>query len=162
MPYLLSEAQKDRYAQDGLIFPVSVLSPGETHTYRSACDELEARLGGKPRTIEVRQMHLHLPWAHELATHPRILDAVEDILGPDLLVGATELFAKHPHDPSVAIGWHRDRPYLGFTGGQSVTAWIALSPSNPANGCMRALPVGQDADPAAQPDTPEARGLAAQ
>src|SRR5262245_8027366 len=85
-------------------------------------------------------MHLHFRWAYELVTHPRILDAVEDILGPDVLIWATELFAKSPRTPNVAVGWHRDRPYLGFVGGQSVTAWLALSPSTAGNGCMRALP----------------------
>jgi ectoine hydroxylase-related dioxygenase (phytanoyl-CoA dioxygenase family) len=108
-------------------------------TYRLACDELEAHLGGKPRTVEVRQMHLHFRWAYELATHPRVLDAVEDLLGPDLLIWATELFAKHPHNTAVSIGWHRDRSYMGFAG-QTTTAWIALSTSSAANGCMRAVP----------------------
>jgi ectoine hydroxylase-related dioxygenase (phytanoyl-CoA dioxygenase family) len=84
-------------------------------------------------------MHLHFPWAHELATHPHVLDAVEDLLGPDLLIWATELFAKHPRDAAVSIGWHRDRPYMGFAG-ETVTAWIALSDSTPANGCLRAVP----------------------
>jgi hypothetical protein len=140
MTRLLSEAQKHRYEQDGILFPVRVLSPEEALGYRAACDALETRLGGKPRTIEVRQMHLHFPWAHALTTHPRVLDAVEDLLGPDLLVWATELFAKHAHDPTVSIGWHRDRPYMGFDARTAVTAWVALSDSTAANGCMRAVP----------------------
>jgi non-haem Fe2+, alpha-ketoglutarate-dependent halogenase len=139
MTRLLTEAQQRRYQQDGLVFPVRVLSPDQVRTYRLACDELEAHLGGKPRTVEVRQMHLHFRWAYELATHPRVLDAVEDVLGPDLLIWATELFAKHPHDTAVSIGWHRDRSYMGFAG-ETTTAWIALSNSSAANGCMRAVP----------------------
>src|SRR5213080_4591539 len=153
MPRLLTETQRHRYLHDGLVFPVPVLSPEQARTYRRACDELEARLGGKPRTVEVRQMHLHFRWAYEAATHPRVLDAVEEVLGPDLLVWATELFAKHPHDPTVAVGWHRDRPYLGFTSGRTVTAWVALSDSTPANVCMRVLPRSAerpDAGPAAR------------
>src|SRR5205823_6190052 len=70
----------------------------------------------------------------------RRLDAVEDLLGPNLLVWATELFAKPPHSPTVSIGWHRDRPYLGLKSGVTATAWIALSASRAANGCMRAMP----------------------
>src|SRR5436309_754596 len=139
MAEFLTEDQRRRYAGDGLVFPIPVLSPAETARYRAACDELEGRLGGKPRTVEVRQMHLHLPWAYELATHPRILDAVESILGPDLLIWATELFAKHPRDSAVSIGWHRDRPYMGFAAETTATAWVALSPSTPANGCMLAV-----------------------
>jgi ectoine hydroxylase-related dioxygenase (phytanoyl-CoA dioxygenase family) len=146
MPRRLSESQLKQYRREGLVFPVPVLSSTLAQSYRAACDELETYLGGKPRTIEVRQMHLHFAWALELATQPAILDAAEDVLGPDLLIWATELFAKHPHDPTVTIGWHRDQPYLGMAGGSSATAWVALSESTAANGCMRALP--RSADPA--------------
>jgi ectoine hydroxylase-related dioxygenase (phytanoyl-CoA dioxygenase family) len=156
MPRQLTESQRQTYSRDGLLFPVPVLSPAETERYRAACDGLEARLGGKPRTVEVRQMHLHFPWAHELAAHPAVLDAVEDLLGPDLLIWATELFAKHPRDATVAIGWHRDQPYLGLTGGGGVTAWVALGPSTPANGCMRVWP--RPAERAASPKAPAAAG----
>jgi hypothetical protein len=138
MTRLLAQAQRDQYLRDGIVFPVGVLSPEEVRKYRRACDELEADLGGKPRTVEVRQMHFHFRWAHELATHPRVLDAVEDLLGPNLLVWATELFAKHPHDAAVSIAWHRDRPYMGLVGA-TLTAWVALSDSVAGNGCMRAV-----------------------
>lgn len=124
------------FKQDGIVFPISVLTPGETRFYRQACDELERQLGGKPRTVEVRQMHLHFRWAFELASHPRVLDAVEELLGPDLVIWATELFAKHPHDAAVSIGWHRDRTYLEFDPRFTVTAWIALSDCNLDNGCL--------------------------
>jgi hypothetical protein len=139
MTRLLSEAQRSLYAQEGILFPVRVLSPEEARRYRHACDDLEAHLGGKPRTIEVRQMHLHFRWAYELATQPRLLDALADLLGPDLLIWATELFAKHPRDPAVSINWHRDRRYMGFVG-ETATAWVALTESTVANGCMRAVP----------------------
>src|SRR5262249_26089985 len=138
MPRLLTQDERCCYERDGIVFPVRVMSAEEARKYRQACDELETLLGGKPRTVEVRQMHLHFPWAHDLATHPRVLDAVEDILGPDLLVWATELFAKHPHDTGVTIGWHRDRQYMGLSG-KTATAWVALSQSAAANGCMRAI-----------------------
>jgi ectoine hydroxylase-related dioxygenase (phytanoyl-CoA dioxygenase family) len=136
----LTEFAQRQYEEEGIVFPISVLSANEVSKYRTACDELEEQLGGKPRTVEVRQMHMHFPWAYELSTHPRVLDAVEAVLGPDLLIWATELFAKHPRDSTVSIGWHRDRPYMGFEGGVTATAWIALSNSNSFNGCMRAVP----------------------
>lgn len=136
----LTDREQQEFANQGIVFPVEVLSESEVGAFRDECEDLERRLGGKPRTIEVRQMHLHFRWAYELAAHPRVLDAVEDLLGPNLLVWATELFAKHPSDTSRAVGWHRDRRYLGFEGGRSVTAWIAINHSTTLNGCMRALP----------------------
>jgi hypothetical protein len=156
MTRLLTEAQWCRYHEDGIVFPLPILSPAEVRKFRGACDELEVCLGGKPRTVEVRQMHLHFRWAHELATHPRLLDAVEDVLGPDLLVWATELFAKHPHDQSISVGWHRDRPYMGFAG-KMTTAWVALSDSVGANGCLRAVPGPSRRDSARIADCGEAQ-----
>src|SRR5262249_31803990 len=137
-------AQREQYDQDGFVFPLPVLAAAEAQRFRCASDALEHSLGGKPRTIEVRQMHLHFPWAWQLATHPRILDAVEDILGPNLLIWATELFTKHAHDGKLSIGWHRDRPYMGFVAEFTATAWVALSESTRANGCMCVLPRRRD------------------
>jgi ectoine hydroxylase-related dioxygenase (phytanoyl-CoA dioxygenase family) len=150
---VLSEEQGSRFSRDGILFPITVLTRAEARRFRDAANQLEDQLGGKPRTVEVRQMHLHFPWAFELATHPRVLDAVADLVGPTVLIWATELFAKHPQDPSVSIAWHRDRPYMGFASGSVVTAWIALEDSTPENGCMRAVPRSRESldDPG---DTP--------
>ena len=140
MAKYLTDAQCRRFHEHGIVYPVRVLSAQQADWYRDQCDRLEAELGGRPRTVEVRQMHLHFPWAYELATESRILDAVEDLLGPNLVIWATELFAKHAHDAAVSIGWHRDGPYMGLDPAQTLTAWIALSPSNAGNGCMRFVP----------------------
>jgi len=150
MPRLLTEAEVCRYEREGIVFPIPVLSSREIDCFRADCDRLEEQLGGKPRTIELRQMHLHFSWAYELAIHPRILDAVEDLLGPNVLIWATELFAKHAQSPTVSISWHRDRPYMGLRSGQSTTAWVALTNSSVANGCMRALPRSVERDAPAQ------------
>ena len=137
MGKLLTGEQTRSFREEGIVFPLRVLAADEAVQYRERCDALECDLGGRPRTIEVRQMHLHFPWAHRLATGQRVLDAVEDLLGPNLLVWATELFAKHARDAAVSIGWHRDGPYMGLDPERTVTAWIALTPSQAANGCMR-------------------------
>jgi hypothetical protein len=136
---LLTESQHRCYRQQGLLFPLEVLSPENVRRYRAACDDLEEQLGGKPRTVQVRQMHLHFRWACELALEPRVLDAVEAVIGPNVLVWATELFAKHPQDTAISIGWHRDQPYLGFDPRHATTAWIALADSTSENGCMQAV-----------------------
>jgi non-haem Fe2+, alpha-ketoglutarate-dependent halogenase len=154
---LLDESHIRRYRTDGFVPAIPVLTPSEAAAFRAACDDLEAALGGKPRTVQVRQMHLHLRWAFDLAAHPPILDAVESLLSPELIVWATELFAKHPRDPAVAIGWHRDAPYVGLASGSHVTAWVALADSTPENGCMRVLPrTAERPDPARDGDKPTA------
>ncbi|MCI0359212.1 MAG: phytanoyl-CoA dioxygenase family protein [Planctomycetaceae bacterium] len=140
MRTVLSLHEERRYRDQGIVFPLRVLSAAEAAQFRLACDQLESRLGGRPRTVEVRQMHLHFGWAYRLATLPRALDAVSDILGPDLLVTATELFSKHPQETAVSIGWHRDGPYMGLDPERTLTAWIALTDCTLENGCMRFVP----------------------
>jgi non-haem Fe2+, alpha-ketoglutarate-dependent halogenase len=85
------------------------------------------------------QCHLHFRWAFELATHPNLLDVVEDVVGPDILVHSTTLFCKQPHDPAF-ISWHQDAYSWRLDDPRLVTAWVALTESTPENGCMRVLP----------------------
>ena len=136
MPKVLNESQLGSYDCDGIVFPVPALSAREASRYLAACNDLEERLGGKPRPVELVQMHLHFAWAYERVTHPAVLDAVEDVLGPDLIVWATSLFPKHARDPSY-ISWHQDGTYWGLDSTRVTTAWIALTDSVPENGCMR-------------------------
>ena len=131
---------RQQYQTNGIAFPMQVMTRQESVRFLNACEQLEVQLGGNPRTIEVRQMHMHLNWAFELATLPAVLDCVETVLGPNILIWATELFAKRPQDKNVAIGWHRDRPYMGFENSdETTTAWIALTDTTAANGCMQAI-----------------------
>ena len=71
--------------------------------------------------------------------NPRILDAVEDLLGPDLLCWSSQFFAKDASDPSY-VSWHQDATYWGLSAPDVVTAWLALTPSTPENGNMRVVP----------------------
>lgn len=135
----LTDLQLADYRRHGVTFPVRVLAPEAADRYRNACDELEQLLGGAPRTVEVRQMHLHFRWAYELCTNEKVLDAVERVLGPNLLVWATELFAKRARDPNLFIAWHRDSTYMGFDPTLSATAWISLARSFHENGCMQVV-----------------------
>ena len=146
-PHFISE-----FRRQGIIHPLPVLSLEKAGEYRVACDELETALGGSPRTVEVRQMHLHFPWAYELSTNKKILDHVEALLGPDLVIWATELFSKHPGDKNRQIGWHRDGGYMGFQPEDVLTAWVALSESVVANGCMQAIPGAERFDAPNQSD----------
>ena len=141
---MLPSDQAERYRRNGAVFPLQVLSEAEANHFAQQSDELEQQLGGKPRTVEVRQMHLHFEWAYRLATNPLILDAVEQILGPNLMIWATELFAKHPMDANVSINWHRDQPYMGLSPEHITTAWVSLCHSNAENGCMRVIPIVED------------------
>src|SRR5262249_49071638 len=126
-----------QYEQDGIFFPVSVLSAEEVSRFRSAFEAMEARLADRSKPIY--RPHLHYRWAYDLATHPVALDAVEDIIGPDILVHSTIIFYKRPQDPGY-VAWHQDGYYPTLDLPQLISAWIALSDSTIENGCMRVIP----------------------
>jgi len=135
---MLSSRQAVEYEQDGVCFPIHALDPGEVLRFKSAFEELEEFLGGRPDPMRLRHLHLHFSWARELALHPRILDAVEDIIGPDILVHSSTMFCKHPGDGAF-VSWHQDGYYWELSEPRLVSAWIALADSTSENGCMRVV-----------------------
>jgi phytanoyl-CoA dioxygenase PhyH len=138
MPKIFTPEGLARYQREGILFPVAVLSAAETERFRAAFFDLEARLGGKPTARQLAQTHLYFRWAYDLATSPPVLDAVEDILGPNILIWTVSIFAKHGHDPAY-VSWHQDGTYWGLSSIRVVTAWIALTDSTVENGCMRVV-----------------------
>ncbi len=113
------------------------LTAEQAQAYRAKLEGAEARLGTPLMKTGYRNKpHLAFTWADELIRLPRILDTVEDILGPNLLVWSSSLFMKEARDPSF-ISWHQDSTYWGLSHPDVVTAWLALSVSHVANGCMR-------------------------
>ncbi|MFN0316241.1 MAG: phytanoyl-CoA dioxygenase family protein [Burkholderiales bacterium] len=136
---VLSQAQVEAYRRNGYHFPLRVLSTAEA---RETLGKLEAfeRSQGKPLGGSMRtKPHLLFTWADALVHHPKILDAVEDILGPNFLAWSSSFFNKEAHDPGF-VSWHQDSTYWGLSQPDIVTAWVAFTPSNVANGCMRAIP----------------------
>lgn len=134
----LTSQQVSSYEENGILFPIDVLSQSEVAKMVKGLGEIEERMGGKPKTEDLHQLFLNFRWAYDLVTHPNVLDGVESILGPDVLLWATSLFAKPPRDPGY-ISWHQDATYWGLDSGNVVTAWIALSESSMENGCMRVV-----------------------
>lgn len=135
----LSEEQVERYEQEGVLFPLEVLSAAEVLKFRSAFEQMESRLGTPLKPIQLAQSHLFLRWAYELVTHPSVLDIVEDIIGPDILVHSTTIFPKYPRDESY-VSWHQDGYYWQLDKPSLASAWIALTDSNIENGCLRVVP----------------------
>jgi ectoine hydroxylase-related dioxygenase (phytanoyl-CoA dioxygenase family) len=124
----------DVYERDGVVFPIRVLSDGEVREFRGEL-EVVARDGAR----RMDQLHMRYEWAFRLASHPAVLDAVESLIGSEILIDGNLVFYKPPHDASYA-SWHQDSVYSGWHLTPSVSAWIALTASDPANGCMRVIP----------------------
>jgi non-heme Fe2+,alpha-ketoglutarate-dependent halogenase len=139
----LSEEQVARYRQDGFLCPVPALSPAEVSDFRARLEAFESSqgrpLGQLPGQLRAKT-HLLFPWLDGLVRHPAVLAVVEDLIGPDLLVYHLTMWIKEPGDAAF-VSWHQDGTYFGLDpADQHVTAWVALSDSNPATGCVMALP----------------------
>ncbi len=139
MPKALTAAEVEAYKSTGYHFPVDVLSRDEVAACRGRLEAYEAKTGGPIKGEMRHKSHLLFPWINELMRHPRLLDAVEDVLGPDLLVWSTSFFIKEARDPGF-VSWHQDATYWGLSSPDVCTAWIALSPANKVSGCMKFIP----------------------
>ncbi len=132
-----------QWQRDGFLSPFPLLDAGELSACREGVDRYEAWLGSPINAhadMRWRSMpYLLLPWAAELARDPRILDRVEALLGPDILIFTSTFFIKEPHSPTIAA-WHQDSTYYGLEPKEEVTVWVALTEASAQAGCMEALP----------------------
>ena len=139
MGKLLSTEAVARYRRDGFHFPVGVLPADQARFYRDRLEEQERALGGPLNGNMRHKVHLLFTWANELARHPKILDAVEDVIGPDIFCWTTNFFIKEAASPGF-ISWHQDSTYWGLSAPDVVTAWVALTSSTESNGAMQVIP----------------------
>lgn len=137
MGKILSHHAISSYEENGVYSPISVLTETEVLHYRSKLAEQSRR--GPLRGALMFKTHLMFRWVDELIRHPRILDAVEDILGPNLLAWNSHWFIKEPNDGRY-VSWHQDTTYWNLTPGDAVTVWLALSPATVESGAMRMIP----------------------
>lgn len=138
----LSAAQTDEYWRNGYLFPLDLMHPAEAQTWLGKFTQFEERYRDDPALRQPFEnylranLHVVSTAAAELAHHPAILDAVESIIGPDLLCWMVELIIKEPHSDAM-LTTHQDLTYWGLDGADGVvTAWVALSDVTSANGAM--------------------------
>jgi ectoine hydroxylase-related dioxygenase (phytanoyl-CoA dioxygenase family) len=141
----LSVEQLERYRRDGVVWPLRAFDAAMARGFRAEVERLEAGhaapVGGRPLGQYFRvNGQVVLPLLHRIATVPRVLDAVEQVLGPNLLVWSVELFIKEPGSGKI-VSWHQDLTYWGMgETDEELTAWIALSDVSVKAGCMRFIP----------------------
>jgi non-heme Fe2+,alpha-ketoglutarate-dependent halogenase len=152
MPKLLLPTQIAQYETGGFISPIRVMDEAAANEIRARLEEYEQRSGGPLRGDLRHKAHLLFPWLADLVRQARILDAVEDLYGPDLLCWTTNFFIKEARNPAF-VSWHQDSTYWGLSAPDVVTAWVALSPSNLANGAMAVLPGSHTRDQIPHRDT---------
>ncbi len=139
MPKHLTNEQVERFHRDGFVFPMTALDAAGA---RACADRLERyeRDTGKS-AMKSLSLKAHVPFRmfSELVRHPRILDAMEDLLGPDVVCWGSSFFVKTAGSESY-ISWHADTYYYGLEPQDTVTVWVAFTPSDRVSGCLRCIP----------------------
>jgi non-haem Fe2+, alpha-ketoglutarate-dependent halogenase len=137
MPKVLSPAQIEAFDRDGFVAPVRAIPERRAIDYRRQLEAFEARYPDDRLKLD-QKAHMICPWVDEMIREPGILDATEDLIGPDILCWGTSLRAKQP-DGRTFAGWHQDTAYADVKP-IVVIAALALSPARSDNGCIRGIP----------------------
>ncbi len=152
MPKLLSPEAVAQYERGGYYFPVRIFSAEEALSYRRRLEVYEAASGGPIQSNWRHKVHLLFTWANELVRHPKILDAVEDLIGPDIICWTSNFFIKEAANPGF-VSWHQDSTYWGLEPPDVITAWLAVSDAPLESGAMKFLPGSHKMDQIPHRDT---------
>jgi ectoine hydroxylase-related dioxygenase (phytanoyl-CoA dioxygenase family) len=152
MSKMLSKAAVEAYQRDGYCAPVRVMPADDARRFRAALEAHEAKAGEPLQGNWRHKTHLLFTWADELVHHPKIVDAVEDVIGPDILCWTTNFFIKEAANPGF-ISWHQDSTYWGLEPHDVITAWVAFTRSDLISGCMKVIPGTQAGDQLSHVDT---------
>ena len=134
---ILTNAQLNNYEELGFLHSIPILSPDEVHHFRVEVEQTCAALGGNVTRLD--GPHLYFEWAWNLGTHPRILDCMEQLIGPNILLKSTRLFYKFAQSPSF-VGWHQDGITERVDQAFVPAIWLGLTEATAENGCLRVVP----------------------
>uniref|UniRef100_W5NCG1 Zgc:174917 n=1 Tax=Lepisosteus oculatus TaxID=7918 RepID=W5NCG1_LEPOC len=152
------------YRRQGFVSGVPVLNQEELETTREAFSRLEREFGKEYAQYSLHNVHLQYGWVMDLATHPKVLELVKAILGPDVILLDSRFICKYPVAPHSSPGggeesdrsdskpeqqgtsdlpfvaWHQDIRYWGVAGGPVLSVWLALDDSFRENGALQVIP----------------------
>ena len=138
---MLSQDQTQAYWDDGYLFPIPGVGTNQAAKWRAELETIERDWldNGLPRSLNTYKRvnaHLVMPLAHDIGTHPAILDVVQGVMGPDIMLYSVEFMTKEAHTNAV-VTMHQDLAYWGYGESDGIlTAWLALSPATRESGCM--------------------------
>ena len=135
----LTTEQLDHYKNKGYISPVNALSSSEAKEIRDEIEKIEKDWPGALEGINRNYVHLLSPIFNKVCLNKNILDAVESIIGKNILICGTTLFVKNPNEKGF-VSFHQDAKYIGLEPHNWVTVWLAITDTNEHTGCMRMLP----------------------
>jgi chlorinating enzyme len=135
----LSSNQLKQYKDEGFVTPINIFSKEKAKEIRNQIELIEKELPGELDKSGRYNAHLISPLLDEVTHNSKILDAVESLIGKNILVCGTTLFIKNPNEKGY-VSYHQDAKYIGLEPHNWVTAWVALTDSNEKKGCMKMWP----------------------
>ncbi len=154
---MLTTADVADYRRQGYVPGRRHLSADEATSLRDACIRtcgVEIKDSPRRQANNRLKPYLLYRWAADLVRHPAILDSVEALIGPDILVFHTTVWFKEPRSAN-STPWHQDATYFGLDPFEHVTAWVALTPSTEAMGCVVMVPRSNRQGQLAHADKPD-------
>ena len=132
---------KTRYADDGFVLPLDIITAQQAAELRTDLEAAESELADDAERLTLLRTYPDrlLPSFDNLIRNPKIIEAVSQILGPDLLVWGAGLFIKEPNSTNI-VSWHQDLTYWGLDDAEETTCWVALSDASTASGAMKFVP----------------------
>ena len=132
----LSSNQLKQYDNEGFVSPINIFSKDKAKEIRNEIELIENEMPEELKNSGRYNAHLISPLLDEVTHNSKILDAVQSIIGENILVCGTTLFIKNPNEKGF-VSYHQDAKYIGLEPHNWVTAWVAITDSNESNGCMR-------------------------
>ena len=132
----LSLNQLKQYEDNGFVSPINIFSKEKAKEIRNEIELIEKKMPDELDKSGRYNAHLISPLLDDVTHNPKILDAVQSLIGEDILVCGTTLFIKNPNEKGF-VSYHQDAKYIGLEPHNWVTAWVAITDSNEKNGCMR-------------------------
>ena len=139
-PDFLNLAQIEAFNRDGYLTGIKIFSEGEIGEIRAGFDSLlDTYLRAGKDSYSIATAHMKHAAVYDLLTHPRILQYVRDLLGPDVIAWGSHFFCKLPGD-GKKVSWHQDAAYWPLTPTKAVTVWLAIDDADDENACVRFIP----------------------
>ena len=135
----LSSNQLKQYEDEGFVSPINIFSNMKAKEIRDEIELIEKKMPNELIKSGRYNAHLISPLLDEVTHNQDVLDAVESIIGNNILVCGTTLFIKNPGEGGF-VSYHQDAKYIGLEPHNWVTAWVALTDSYEENGCMKMWP----------------------
>lgn len=144
----LTSEQVKHFREKGYVYPFDAIGAEEAAGFIERLDSYDKVLGEEAQKQLKIKAHVAAPWLTELARNKNILDAVESVIGSDILLFGASMFSKRGPDKRF-VSWHQDAAYYGLDPHEEVTCWVGLTDADEENGCMRVMPgshLGKDAE----------------